>query len=208
MVAFSLNAPIYEGCLWQPDAPGRIRATGRWEDTTGPSSSRGARDGYGKSARTYFRSVHAPPLLILPEEDGRLEFKAFDTTRSLADLENDLLLFAAVVLDETLNGRASAAERVLRLREVAVVGWRAEGVVERAEQLLEAAERCLGGRGLDPASLALFRRRLEARWVPADDTAALFLERGSVAAVLRASEGLVREDALALAEGRLMAVAS
>lgn len=168
MVAFTLDSPIYGGALWS-----------------------------GKSVRTYRRSPHAPALLILPEEGGRVEFKAFESSASLADLENDLLLFAGVLLDERLGGRAGPAERVHALRQVALHGWGAAGARERAEEVLEAASRSLPDHGLDPAPLERYRRRLELEWVPADETAARFLRAGSVEELLRGSTQLRHDDPLA-----------
>jgi hypothetical protein len=190
MVAFTLDAPLYAGELW------RVEASGAHPAAAASGAGAAARAGIGRSVRTYRRSPGAPALLVLPDEEGRLEFKAFDTTASLADLENDMLLFATVLLDRELGGRASPAERVQALREVAVLGWDAPGIHERAEEVLAAAARSLPEHGLDPAPLARFRRRLELGWVPADATVERFRAAGSVEGLLRTCTELVAEDPL------------
>lgn len=181
LVAFSLDAPIYGGDLWRPFP--------QQPALQGP---------VGKSVRTFHRSLYAPTLLVLPDEQGRLEFKGFDTTHSLADLENDLLLFAAVLLEPALPGRATAGERVRHLREVAVWGWNAADVRWQAAAVLDSAERTLPRYGLDPYPLERYWRRLDAGWVPADRTISFLEEEGAIEGVLRQLSDLVAEDPMEL----------
>ena len=116
MTAFSVAAPFRNGELW------RVRGE------------------EGLSLRTYRRSIIAPPIEVHPHENRRLEFKVFDMTPNLADIEGYFLLFMTLLLDKDLRGRASNATRIYDSGEVAVEGFGADQVVERASSLLERAQ--------------------------------------------------------------------
>lgn len=170
MAALTLASPLYGGGLWM------------------------IRGQVGKSVRTYRRSVVAPAIELHPKEGGRLEFKLFEATNHLSDYRRYFLLWLAVLLDESLPGRAYDQSRVYDLGAVAKHGLEAETVRKRAGELLNRAPAVLRRYGFDPTSLSAFRERLVDGRLPADDLIAAFGTRGSVADVLRQRSGLVDEE--------------
>lgn len=170
MAALSLASPLYQGKLWE------------------------VRGKNGKSARTYRRSIIAPAIELHPAERGRMEFKLFEATDCLADYACYFLLWLTVLLDKTLDGRASNQTRIYDLGAIARWGLEAETVVERAERLLERADIVLPDYGFDPSPLGAFRRRLDTMHLPADDIIELFEREGSVEAVLRRRADLRVDD--------------
>jgi carboxylate-amine ligase len=161
LTALTLASPIVRGDLW------RIR--GR----------------VGKSIRTYRRSTIAPAIELHPEEAGRMEYKTFEATSSLAELHGYFLLWLEVLLDEGLRGRASEQTRVYDLGAVACDGLSAETIAERAAEVLERSPATLAGRGFDPTPLVPFRDRLQSGRLPADDLIDIFEAERSIPAVLR-----------------------
>jgi carboxylate-amine ligase len=155
MTAFSLAAPFSSGKLWE------------------------IRGSIGKSLRTYRRSVIAPPIEIHPNENNRLEFKVFDMSIKSSDYECFFLLFLALLLDSQLKGRASNASRIYDQGAVALHGWNVPSAVERAIELLNAAERTLPAWGFDIEPLAEFSERLRLRRTPADDLIDLYRDLDS-----------------------------
>jgi carboxylate-amine ligase len=160
LVAFALAAPVARGGLWQ--VGGRT----------------------GLSARTYRRSPFAPAVAAHPKEQGRLEFKAFDMPVDREDFAFYLLLWLWLVLDDQAPGEADDADRISDLGAVARLGWGAGGIAERAEELLDRAERLLAALEVDPAPLQVPRRRLRARLAPAHDLIRQWEETPSVEALL------------------------
>jgi hypothetical protein len=145
LVAFSLNAPVKEGSLWQP------------------------RGRQGLSVRTYRRSPFAPMLAYHPKEGGRVEFKSFDMPTDRSDFRRFFLMWLWLMHDADAPGRAEDQDRVYDLGAVARDGWDAEQVVPRAEEALDRAARRLPDLGVDTSPLTALSQRLEARWVPADE---------------------------------------
>jgi carboxylate-amine ligase len=144
LVAFSLNAPVKEGTMWRP------------------------RGRQGLSVRTYRRSPFAPMLAYHPKEGGRVEFKSFDMPTDRRDFRPFFLLWLWLMHDAEVSGRADDQERIYDLGQVARFGWEAEGVLARAEEALDRAERAVGALGVDPSPLGRLRKRMSQRWVPAD----------------------------------------
>jgi hypothetical protein len=153
MTAFSVAAPFCAGKPWE--IRGKI----------------------GKSLRTYRRSVIAPPIEIHPEENNRLEFKVFDMSTKIQDYENFFLLFLTLLLDPQLKGRASNASRIYDQGAVAVDGWHAPQAVERAQELLDSADRTLPKWKFDPTSLGSFAEHLNRRTTPADELIQMYREK-------------------------------
>lgn len=87
-------------------------------------------------------------------------------------------------------GRVSEPTRIDGLGAVARDGLAAEGVAERAAEVLDRAPDVLSGRGYDPRALEPVRRRLETGRLPADDLIDLFDRARSIPAVLRHNEAL------------------
>ncbi len=134
----------------------------------------GARGRFGKSVRTYHRSVVAPALEIHLDERFRLELKPFEMTCSLVDDRNYFLLWLALLLDEGLKGRASDETRIYDLGRTARDGIEAETVRDRTHAVMDRAPQMLSPWGFDCASLDSFRFRLARGHLPADDIASIF----------------------------------
>jgi len=132
----------------------------------------------GKSFRMHKRSYIAPPVEFHPDEKNRLEFKVFDMPSSMREFEAQFLSFLALVLDSSLQGRASKQTRIYDLGQVARFGLQAEQMSERAEELLTKAPALLKEWGFDPAALEVFTDRLRSGRTPADDMIALYEKSG------------------------------
>ena len=127
----------------------------------------------------------APAIELHPEEAGRLEYKTFEATSSLDDLNAYFLLWLELLLDDGLRGRASEQTRIYDLGAVAHDGLAAETIAGRAAEVLDRAPGVLAVHGFDPGPLEPFRRRLETGRLPADDLVDLFEREGSIPGVLR-----------------------
>ncbi len=160
LTALSVNSPFLGGELW------KIRGQ------------------YGRSFRTYRRSVIAPPIEIHPHEGMRLEFKVFEMSPNSEDFRNYFLLFLELLLDEGLKGRASAHTRIYDLGLVAKEGLHAPEVFERAQELLQRAPKTLSDWGLNPWSLKTMENRLEKRQTPADELIVQFEKEKSLKGIL------------------------
>lgn len=169
LTALTLASPIYRGGLW--NIRGRI----------------------GKSIRTHRRSVIAPAIEVHLNEAGRLEYKTFETSTSLADFHGYFLLWLELLLDEGLRGRASDQTRIYDLGAVARDGLSVETVSERAAEVLDRAPSVLAKHGFDPHPLAAFSRRLASGRLPADDFIEWFEQDASIPALLRRLSDLVPE---------------
>lgn len=139
----------------------------------------------GKSFRMYKRSYIAPPIEFHPNEKNRLEFKVYDMPCSQREFEAQFLAFIALVLDESLLGRAQKQTRIYDLGQVARFGLEAEAVRERAGELLEKAPAVLRSWGFDPAALEVFAERLRTGRTPADEMLAVYDRTGSLTDVLK-----------------------
>lgn len=169
MTALSLASPLYRGGLWT------------------------IRGQIGKSIRTYRRSVIAPAVELHPHENGRLEFKLFEATNREADYRAYFLLWLALLLDETLEGRASAQSRVYDLGAVARLGLQADAVQSRATRMLRRAPDVVARHGFDPQPLETLTERLETNRLPCDDIVDQFEKTTSVADVLRTRTDLIKD---------------
>lgn len=167
LTALTLASPLRGGKLWR--IRGRI----------------------GKSVRTYHRSVVAPAIEIHPDERFRLEFKPFEMTCSLADYRNYFLLWLALLLDESLKGRASDETRIYDLGRIARDGVEAETVRDRACAVIDRAPEALSPWGFDCASLDSFRLRLEPGHLPADHIVSIFEREQTISGTLRHLSNLV-----------------
>jgi hypothetical protein len=170
LTALTLASPFVRGGLWE--IRGRI----------------------GKSIRTHRRSVTAPAIELHPEEAGRLEYKTFEATSSVDELNAYFLLWLELLLDDGLRGRASEPTRIYDLGAVALDGLAAETVAGRASEILDRSPGVLSAHGFDPRPLEPFRHRLETRRLPADDLIDLFARERSIPAVLRLLSSEVQSD--------------
>ncbi|TQF30976.1 glutamate-cysteine ligase family protein [Bradyrhizobium sp. UNPA324] len=161
LTALTVASPLYRGDLW------RIRG------------------GVGKSVRTYHRSTIAPAISIHPKEHLRLEFKPLEMTPYRVDYHGYFLLWLALILDESLLGRATEQTRIYDMGQVARFGLRAEGARERAHEVLSKAPNALGAWDFDCQALDHFHVRLETGRVPADDIIDRYEREQSIPSVLR-----------------------
>lgn len=159
--ALSVASPFVDGSLWK----------------IGPE--------FGKSFRMHKRSYIAPPIEFHPTEKNRFEFKVFDMPSSIQEIEAQFLAFIALVLDESLKGRASKQTRIYDLGQVARKGLMAESVQERLSEFLEKAPGVLQEWGYNPQPLEIFKERLLTGRTPADDMIDLFKQTGSLIEVLK-----------------------
>jgi carboxylate-amine ligase len=167
MAAFSLASPFYAGDIWK--VRGRLC----------------------KTFRTHRRSTYAPAVELHPSEHLRLEFKPFEMSWRLQDFENYFLLFLTLVLDDSLEGRASNQMRIYDLGAVARWGFYAEEIASRAEELLTHAPKVLKDWGFDPKPLASFEKRAYFRKTPADELIDRYAEADrDLATVLRSLTSL------------------
>lgn len=162
IVAFSLASPVGQGRLWQ------------------------VRGRPGQSLRTYRRSLTAPAIAAHPKEQGRLEFKALDMPADRSDFGAYFLLWLWLAFDEQAPGRATDADRIYDLGNVARLGWEAESIADRAEELLDRAEAFLPRIDMDPTPLDKLRRRLHRRTTPALELIRQMQTNPSIPALLRA----------------------
>ncbi len=162
MATFSLGSPFYSGDIWK--VRGRVC----------------------KSFRTHRRSTYAPAVEMHPQEHFRFEFKPFEMTHRLGDFENYFLLFLTLLLDDTLEGRASDQMRIYDLGAVARQGFDAETISERANDLLKRAAVVLPEWGFDPKPLRSFEERAYFHYTPADDMLLWYVEANrDLSAVLK-----------------------
>ena len=169
IAALSMASPVYRGKLW------RIRGS------------------VGKSIRTHRRSVIAPAIELHPKESGRIEFKLFEATNSLADYHAYFLLWLTLLLDEGLPDRARDQTRIYDLGAVARWGLDAEAVRDRIDTVLGRSTDVLDRHGFDPGPLAEMRKRLETNRLPADEITACLHEHESLAELMRRRTGLLGE---------------
>jgi hypothetical protein len=167
ITALTLGSPFRGGLLW------RIR--GR----------------VGKSLRTYKRSVFGQIIELHPEENGRMEFKTFEMTNDLEVFHAYFLLWLELLLDDSLEGRASYQSRIYDLGRIAYEGLDDETVVPRASEVIERAFEFLPSQGFDPAALKTMSNRLVSRRLPADELIETFQREGSIEAVLRRQTELI-----------------
>ena len=144
LAAISLNSPFLEGKPWT------------------------IRGKQGKSIRLYRRSPIAPAVELHPDQGGRLEFKVFEMSPYLGDYECFFLLWLTLILDSSLQGRASRASYIYGMGEVAVDGLELPWVQDKIEQVLESAFRVLPNWGFDPAPLKALIPRVQNKRHPAD----------------------------------------
>jgi carboxylate-amine ligase len=143
LVAFSLNSPIKQGCLWRP------------------------RGVPGFSLRSHRRSPFGPMLAYHPKEGGRVEFKSFDMPGDRRDFRLFFLLWLWLTHDTKAPGRAEDQDRVYDLGALARFGWEADEITARAEEALDRASPVLSSLDVDPSPLQMLRLRMNQRWMPA-----------------------------------------
>ena len=172
IVPFSYSSPFYQGHVWQ-----------------------------GLSVRTFYRTGDRPAAMVflkheadlissapsltqiarLPAEVGRIEFKAFDSCGDF-DLYSCLLaLLKALVLDQTLPGRATVPDAELH-QQSARLGFADRYIYEGACEVLKAAMKVLPAEG---DRLEKLRAMLEARYSPAQVMVQAYKQGKSIEQILQ-----------------------
>jgi carboxylate-amine ligase len=128
----------------------------------------------GQSFRMYKRSIFAPPIEIHPDQDWRLEFKAFDMPSSTLDFRCQFLCFLGLLLTPELKGRASKQSLIYDMGQVAQFGLSATTVHDRLGEFFAKVPSRLSEWGFDPSPLEHFERRWKDRSTPADELIQLF----------------------------------
>lgn len=175
IVPFSFNAPFFAGQLWD-----------------GLSVRTAIRTGARPAVRVYLADetdlIASTPVLTKrarhPEEVGRLEFKACDSSDDFGLYAALMALLKGLALDKTLPGRATTPDAAAH--QYAARAGLAEPIVARAAAtVLSAAAAALSddpdGALLEPLALALIRRTC-----PAQGLREAAIAAGSVEAVLAA----------------------
>lgn len=155
IVAFSFSSPFFEGALWNGLSRRTFYRTGRRATvkvfiddpdqliTSSPTLTRRAR---------------------LPEEVGRIEFKALDMFADLDLYQSFGTLLFGLLLDDTLKGRALTPDTPLH-QEAAIHGFASERIQSGAAGVLAAATKALPETAhswLLPLEAMLQKREVEA----------------------------------------------
>lgn len=176
IIPFSYSSPFLEGTLWD-----------------------------GLSARTFVRTGIRPAALVflgdkaeiqesnpsltklahVPEEIGRIEFKACDSCNDFAIYAGLLTLLKGLVLDTTLPGRATVPDAALH-QQSAQQGFANDEITTVTQTVLQAAQHALGS-DEDTSLLAPLHTMLQQRISPAHAIIQAFQATGSVESALRST---------------------
>jgi hypothetical protein len=141
-------------------------------------------EGIGKSCHIGRRALDPAPLAIGADRAANLEYGALDSGCRDADVHAYLLLWLALLLDDTLAGRGSPDSYRRDLDRAAKLGFDDPAARARAGILLEAAPAALQRRGLPAEPLETLGERLRHRRSPADDYLDWYARAGALAPVL------------------------
>lgn len=176
IVPFSYSSPFLEGTLWD-----------------------------GLSARTFVRTGIRPAALVylgdkaeiqesnpsltklakVPEEIGRIEFKACDSCSDFAIYAGLFTLLKGLVLDTTLPGRATVPD-IEQHQKSARLGFADDEIATGAQAVLQAAKHALGS-DEDIPLLEPLHTMLQQRLSPAHSIIQAFQDTGSVESALRST---------------------
>ncbi|MCS6800743.1 MAG: glutamate-cysteine ligase family protein [Chloroflexota bacterium] len=176
LIPFSFSSPFFGGERWR-----------------GYSKRTELRTGIRPAALVFLadrsKLIASSPSLTkparLPAEDGRIEFKAFDSLADFALYGSLLALLKGLLLDDTLAGRALVPDRALHQR-AARYGFDDDDIFFGALAVLTAAERALAFDPDQPRLNRLFAL-IEQRRTPAHWLIDLFERAGALEPVLRGS---------------------
>lgn len=133
LLPFSFSSPFYEGRSW-----GGLSA--RTFQRTGPRPA--AMVFLAEEEKMLESCPSLTQLARLPEEIGRIEFKAFDSCSDFDLYASLLVLLKGLILDRTLPGRATVPDRALH-QHSARRGFGDRSLLAGTKALLEAAEKAL-----------------------------------------------------------------
>ena len=155
-VALTLASPLVHGDLWH--IRGRV----------------------GKSIRTYRRSIWAPLFYVHHKPSLRFEFKGFEMSQSLDDYRAFFLMSLAILTDDTLAGQASDQSRIYDLGEIAICGLESSITRQRAQYVLEGAEKIASRLSLQRTGLDEMWSRVDSNRVPADEIIEIYEREKSI----------------------------
>lgn len=154
--ALSVGSPFYKGGLWEVD--GQI----------------------GKSYRTHKRSIVAPPIEYHGGENNRMEFKVFEMSPYLKDIEGQFLLFLALLLDRNLLGRADNATRIYQMGDVAKFGLDSKGITHKLNEIFNSSAPILSEYGFELSSFYWLENRFKTKNTLADELISLYKKEQSL----------------------------
>jgi gamma-glutamyl:cysteine ligase YbdK (ATP-grasp superfamily) len=177
IVPYSFSSPFYNGELWG-----------------------------GLSRRTYYRTGRRPAALAflanqddliaskptlteiarVPAEAGRIEFKAFDSVANPRLYGALLTLVKGILLDETLDGRATVPDRD-RHRQSAQNGFNDDTIYEQAKAVMAAAKAALSDD--DSQRLEPLEEMLASHTSPADEMIARYSQDPDIITLLENYHG-------------------
>jgi len=169
VVPFSFSSPFYCGELWEGLSVRTFRRTGR------------------RPAAMVFlddpgRMIASTPSLTqearIPAENGRIEFKAFDSCRDFRHYARLATLLKGLILDRTLTGRAVIPDAQLH-QKCARHGFDDPCIYDPARQILAAATAALED-PVDIQHLEPLQQMLEARQTPAHAMIDAFRQSDSI----------------------------
>lgn len=160
LAAFSLAAPFCDSGVWD----------------TG--------EGTGKSRHIARRARFSPSLTYEADDAANLVFGGLDASCRDADIHAYLLLWLALVLDDTLASRGTIESYRRDMGRMARLGFDDPATRARASVLLESAPQVLERWGIQTTPLAPMRERLERRRTLADDFVDWYRAAGTMKPVI------------------------
>jgi gamma-glutamyl:cysteine ligase YbdK (ATP-grasp superfamily) len=174
IIPFSYSSPFYQGSLWEGFSVRTFNRTGK----------RPAAMVFVEKSEQIIKSFPSlTKIARIPAEVGRIEFKAFDSCDDFSIYAGLLALLKGLVLDESLEGRATVPDAE-KHQLSAKQGFDSEEILAQAQQVLQAAEVALGN-DPDINLLAPLRILLDKRETPGHRLIEIFHQVGSVEEVLK-----------------------
>lgn len=176
IIPFSYSSPFYQGRLW-----------------SGPSVRTFYRTGARPAAMVFVEReidlVNSMPSLTqlarVPAEIGRIEFKAFDSCGDFELYGSLLALLKGLVLDQSLDGRATTPNTALHQRS-AKFGFNDEAIYAQAQDVLNA----VSSTELDVAErdrISKLQERLNHQYSPANRMIEAYQQGQSIIDILKQS---------------------
>jgi gamma-glutamyl:cysteine ligase YbdK (ATP-grasp superfamily) len=174
IIPFTYSSPFYNGSLWEGLSVRTFIRTGK----------RSATLVFVEKQEQLIPSVPSlTKVARIPAEIGRIEFKAFDSCDDFNIYAALLALLKGLVLDETLEGRATIPDATLH-QISAKEGFDNEDIFAQAKEVLQAAEVALANDS-DVQLLTLLKEMLKQRKTKSHELIEMFQRIGSIEEVLR-----------------------
>jgi gamma-glutamyl:cysteine ligase YbdK (ATP-grasp superfamily) len=176
IVPFSYSSPFFEGHLWDGLSVRTFVRTG-----VRPA----ALVFLGDKAEVQESNPSLTKLAHVPEEIGRIEFKACDSCNDFTIYAGLFALLKGLVLDTTLPGRATTPDTVLH-QQSAQQGFSNDAIAATTQAILQAAQDALGT-DEDTRLLEPLYTMLQQRLSPAHSMIQVYQATGSIKAALRST---------------------